>query len=204
MRLGLLADIHEAVDLLDRAIKALRARGVSRFVILGDIFETGERLVPTVKALAGLDSVGVWGNHDFGLCGDDVRECLKQANSPEILHYFGSLKPAIEIQECWFQHIEPFLDSSKLNDLWAYTGDSTLLDPGRSFDAIPHRRIFMGHLHRWKLNTPEGPLNWDGRSPVRLDSETRYLIVINAVREGFCAYYDTDADEIAPIDLSEP
>src|ERR1700688_3425211 len=97
MRLGLLADIHEAVNLLDRAILALKAQGVSRFVVLGDVFETGERLGATVASLAALKGAGVWGNHDFGLCGDDVRECLRLEHSPEVLTYFGSLRPTYEV-----------------------------------------------------------------------------------------------------------
>ncbi len=204
MRLGLLADIHEAVDLLDRAILALKAQGVSRFVVLGDVFETGERLGETVAALAALNAEGVWGNHDFGLCGDDVRECIRVEHPPEVLDYFGSLRPTYEAGGCWFQHIEPFLDSTQLNDLWAYDGDGSLLDAPRCFSSVPHRRIFMGHLHRWKLVTPDGPLAWDGQTPARLRETDRYLIVVNAVREGWCACYDTDEDVVTPIRVCRP
>ncbi len=200
MRLGLLADIHEDVEMLDRAIRALKAQGVSRFVVLGDIFETGERLRPTVAALAQLEGEGVWGNHDFGLCGGQVRECLRVEHSPEVLAYFESLHPFYESHGCWFQHIEPFLDSTNLSDLWCYP-DPELLDTARSFASIRHRRIFMGHLHRWRLVTPEGPIAWNGQNPVRLKADTRYLIVVNAVREGSCGLYDTDEDLIVPIKL---
>lgn len=202
MRLGLLADIHEAVDMLDRAILSLKARGVSRFIVLGDVFETGERLGRTVATLSDLEGAGVWGNHDFGLCGDDVRECLRLEHPPEILTYFGSLRPTYEVDGCWFQHIEPFLDSSRLEDLWAYGGDGLLLDAPRCFATIPHRRIFMGHLHRWMLVTPDGPVPWDGRYPAQLCGDSRYLIVVNAVREGWCAYYDTEEDVVVPINVS--
>jgi hypothetical protein len=77
MRLGLLADIHEEADLLCRAIEALKSQGVSRFVILGDIFETGKALEKTSEILSRLDSEGVWGNHDFGLCRD-VEEWVRR------------------------------------------------------------------------------------------------------------------------------
>ncbi len=200
MRLGLLADIHEEIGFLDRSISALRALGVSRFVVLGDIFETGERLEPTVATLSQLDCAGVWGNHDFGLCGDEVRDCFQREHPPVVLDYFRTLRPFHESNGCWFQHIEPFLDSERLEDLWCYDR-SELLDASRSFAAIAHRRIFMGHLHRWRLATPEGPVAWDGRSPVQLRADTRYLIVINAVREGCCAYYDTDQDVVVPLEV---
>jgi hypothetical protein len=198
MRFGLLADIHEEVDLLDRAVSALRAQGASRFVVLGDVFETGERLGPTVAALSRLEGAGVWGNHDFGLCGAEVRECFRLEHSPEVLAYFGSLRPYYECDGCWFQHIEPFLDSGRLEDLWCYER-SELIDAPRSFASVSHRRIFMGHLHHWRLVTPEGPVAWDGLSPVRLRHDTRYLAVVNAVREGWCAWYDTELDVLAPL-----
>jgi hypothetical protein len=197
MRLGLLADVHEAVEHLDRAIAALRDQGISRFVVLGDVFETGQRLAPTVARLADLDGVGVWGNHDFGLCGD-VAELLRRRYPAEVLTYFGTLKPWLEVDGCRFQHVEPFLDSTNLDDLWSYGGDG-LLDPARSFASCPHRRIFMGHVHRWELRTPEGPVTWDGTAPIRLDAGRRYLVVIHAVQQGWCAWYDTEGDVLCPL-----
>src|SRR5947208_2163570 len=68
MRLGLLADIHEEVDLLRLALDRFRHEAVDQVVVLGDVAETGERLTETTLLLAGAGAVGVWGNHDFGLC----------------------------------------------------------------------------------------------------------------------------------------
>jgi hypothetical protein len=197
MRLGLLADVHEAVDNLRRAIDALNAAEVSRFVVLGDIFETGRAIDETVELLAGLDSVGVWGNHDFGLCRD-VDDRLRQRYSPQILDYFGGLHPWVEVQGCRFQHIEPFLDSEDLLDLWTYGGEGAL-DPARSFAACPQRLLFMGHVHRWALFTPDGTVPWSGQAPVRLGRDERYMVVVHAVQQGWCAWYDTDEEVLCPI-----
>lgn len=197
MRLGLLADIHEEVDTLRRAIDALDAAGVSRFVVLGDIFETGRALDATVANLSRLESVGVWGNHDFGLCRD-VSEAVRRRCSPQVLEYFGTLNPWLEIDGCRFQHIEPFLDSERLEDLWAYGGEG-LLDAARSFAACLHRRIFIGHVHRWELVTPDGVVPWSGREPVRLDGDRRYLVVVHAVQQGWCGWYDTEEDLLTPL-----
>ena len=165
MKLGLLADIHEEIDLLRRAVDALRSCGVEQFVVLGDLFETGRAIDPMVEILAGLDSVGVWGNHDFGLCGE-VDEAVRRRYSSEVLRYFGGLKPWLEIGDSRFQHIEPFLDSEQLDDLWSYGSDGQL-DSARSFAACEHRRIFMGHVHRWEVMTPGGrcPLVGTGPDP---------------------------------------
>jgi predicted phosphodiesterase len=64
MKLGLLADIHEQTGQLRKAIAVLRRHGVDRFVALGDIFETGQRMEETVCMLQEVEAVGVWGNHD--------------------------------------------------------------------------------------------------------------------------------------------
>ena len=68
MRLGILADIHEDVAKLTLALRHFRREGVERVVLLGDVFDTGKRLRETVALLAGAGAVGVWGNHDLGLC----------------------------------------------------------------------------------------------------------------------------------------
>lgn len=197
MRLGLLADIHEEVGYLQRAIEELRLRRIDRFVVLGDIFETGRHLEETAEVLAGLDSLGVWGNHDFGLCVD-VRATVRARYPARVLHYFAGLRPALELGGCYFQHIEPYLDPGKLDDLWSYGGGAEL-NPAASFGSVPHRRVFMGHLHRWRLVTPQGTLGWDGSIAVRLDTSTRYLAVLHAVQQGWCALFDTEQDELTPI-----
>ncbi len=68
MKLGLLADIHEQTGQLRRAIAVLQQHGGESFVVLGDVFETGPRMEETVGLLRQAGAVGVWGNHDVGLC----------------------------------------------------------------------------------------------------------------------------------------
>lgn len=49
MRLGILADIHEDNERLERAVDLLHRERVDQFVVLGDIFETGRSLKPAGK-----------------------------------------------------------------------------------------------------------------------------------------------------------
>jgi hypothetical protein len=200
MKLGLLADIHEEVEYLRRAIEAVRSAGAERLVMLGDVFETGKRLDETVALLAAAGAGGVWGNHDFGLCRE-VGETARQLVSPAALGYFAQLQPQLEIDGCLFKHIEPYLDAENLLDLWSY-GGAGRLDLPRSFASVPHRRIFMGHLHRWQLATPAEVLPWNGSGPVHLDEQTRYLVVMHAVQQGWCAVFDTVRGELMPIRLA--
>jgi hypothetical protein len=68
MRLGILADIHEAVEPLTEALAFLRDEQVDQIITLGDICAMGTRLTPTVQLLAGASVGGVWVDHDYGLC----------------------------------------------------------------------------------------------------------------------------------------
>ena len=59
MRLGLLADIHEQVEFLRAALDRFRQEQVDRVVVLGDVFETGERIEETCHLLFEAQAVGV-------------------------------------------------------------------------------------------------------------------------------------------------
>ena len=51
MRLGLLADIHEAVELLEQALELFRREGVDEVVHLGDVCAMNRHLGPTTDLL---------------------------------------------------------------------------------------------------------------------------------------------------------
>jgi hypothetical protein len=199
MRLGLLADIHEQTKQLRKAIAVLQQHGADRFVVLGDVFERGKRIEETVSLLQQVEAVGVWGNHDVGLCFDPD-EAVCQRYSAAVLSFMGSLQPCLEIDGCLFTHVEPWLDPHKIEDLWYFDGPPDSPEKlARSFAAVPHRVLFIGHLHRWLLGTPKGLLSWRGEGPVRLDNRARYLIVVHAVWDGKCALFDTETGDLIPF-----
>jgi hypothetical protein len=59
--------------------------------------------------------------------------------------------------------------------------------------------MFMGHVHRWELVTPDGIVPWSGEGPIRLSPGLRHLVVVHAVQQGWCGYYDTDEDLLCPL-----
>jgi hypothetical protein len=96
MKLGLLADIHEHTRRLQKAIAVLQEHGAERFVVLGEVFDTGKRFERTVRLLEQVRAVGVWGNHGVGLCfdpGDSVCERYGVA----VLGFMGGLQPHLEV-----------------------------------------------------------------------------------------------------------
>jgi hypothetical protein len=199
MKLGLLADIHEQTEQLRKAIDVLQQHGADRFVVLGDVCEMGIRIEETVSLLQDVQAVGVWGNHDIGLCFDPD-ETIRQRYGAAVLNFMSSLQPSLEIDGCLFTHIEPWLDPHKIEDLWYFDGSPDSPDRlARSFAAVPHRAMFMGHMHRWLLGTPDGVVPWRGGLQLRLDCANRYLVVVHAVREGKCALFDTTTGDLTPF-----
>jgi metallophosphoesterase superfamily enzyme len=139
MKLGILADIHEHTRRLQKAIDLLHQHGAERFVVLGDVFETGKRIEQTVRLLQQANAVGVWGNHDVGLCFDpDEKVCERY--SAGVLSFMGSLQPHLEIEGCLFSHVEPWLDPHSVEDLWYFHDLPDSPEKlARSFAAVPQR-----------------------------------------------------------------
>jgi predicted phosphodiesterase len=201
MRLGLLADVHEAVDLLREAIGLFRQRGVDEIVFLGDLCAMHKRLDETAALMHQERIAGVWGNHDFGLCHGHVRAGAQY--SPELLAYTTTLRPSLVRDDCLFTHVEPWLDANDILQLWYFEGlPDTPAKLARSFDAVPQRVLMSGHVHRWFLAAPDGPIVWDGTTTVWLRPPARYYVTLHAVVEGHCAIYDSTTGELTPIRLT--
>ena len=198
MRIGLLADIHESIDLLTSALRRFEQERIDRIVTLGDIFETGERIDETVRLLSNAGATGVWGNHDIGICWD-VEDATRARYSSAVLDYAASLRPKLRLGDLLFQHVEPWLDAAKIEEIWSFEGYPTTAEQlRRGFYADDHRTSFHGHYHRWLVGTEDGILDWSGNQTIVLDPAHRYLVVVHAVCMGYCAWFDTDTKELTP------
>jgi hypothetical protein len=201
MRMGLLADIHEDVDRLAVAIERCRREGADRLLTLGDIFENGERFADAVDLLRQAEVKGVWGNHEFGLYvgrGDSVESMFDWRT----VDYMHLLEPRIEVEGVLLGHVLPGIDPTDVQQPWyVERAPMTAEAAAPHFAAFPHRRMFVGHFHRWLAVTPEGALPWPGNAPFALDPAKRYLVVIAAVCDGWCAIYDTDSDVLTPCNI---
>jgi Calcineurin-like phosphoesterase superfamily domain len=198
MRIGLLADIHEDVAGLAAAISICRQKGVDRLLTLGDIFETGKRFAEAVELLRGADVGGVWGNHELGLYVGE-RDSLKSRFDRRTLDYMLRLTARLEVEGVLLGHVLPCLDPMDVEQPWyVERAPTTALAAARNFAAFTQRRMFVGHFHRWLAVTPDGPLPWSGESPIQLEPEVRYLVVVAAVCDGWCAIYDTETDLLTP------
>ncbi len=201
MKIGILADIHEARGELRRAIDILGRHGADRLVHLGDLCAMHTALEGTVEILDEAGIEGVWGNHDFGLCRDIPRAENRLRYSDRLLDYMGRLRPRMEVQGCLFQHVEPWLDPEVLEDIWFIEGPPETPERlARIFAAAPNRVIFVGHYHCWLLATPDGIQPWAGDAPIILEAGNRYFVAIHAVSDGRCALFDTETCLLTPFD----
>src|SRR5688572_30421163 len=96
MKLGIVADIHEDLPRLALALQHFRQQGVEQVVVLGDVFDTGRRLQETVGLLAEARAVGVWRNHDLGLCHEPEQSLRERYGGP-VLDFLGTLVPRLEL-----------------------------------------------------------------------------------------------------------
>jgi hypothetical protein len=198
MKLGLLTDIHEHVENLRTALDRFRVEQVDQIVVIGDVFEMGHRVNETCQLLSDAKAIGVWGNHDYGLCVEpDAVDCEKYGDG--VIRFMTSLRPRLEISGCYFTHVEPWLNPEEVADLWYFDGppdEHGKLD--RIFNAVPNRLMFAGHFHKWLLATPTGIENWNGETAIALTDE-RYFVVIGALCEGRFAILDTETSLLTPF-----
>ncbi|WP_166830773.1 metallophosphoesterase family protein [Thalassoroseus pseudoceratinae] len=200
MKLGLLTDIHEEVDLLQAALDRLRDEQVDQVIFLGDLFEFGCQIQDACRLLADAGVIGVWGNHDFGLCFEPTDKS-REKYGDDVIEFMTSLQPRLEYEGCYFAHVEPWLDPEELSDLWYFDGIPDRQDKrDRIFNAVPNDVMFAGHFHRWLLVTPNQIMDWNGETPITLQDD-RYFVVIGALCEGRFAIFDTESFELTPFNL---
>ena len=205
MRIGIVTDIHDDVPKLTAALTALRDERVDAIVSIGDTSDLHgkwEDVTGVAAALQAAGAVGVWGNHDYGLCRDVTPEARRRF-AGKTLDYMATMRPRLDLGGCHFTHVEPWLDTEKLEELWCFDGRPE--DPqrlARSFAAVPNRGLFIGHFHRWLAVTETGQLDWDATTPLTFEPDRRYLVVVGPLFRGAFAIMDTDRWVLEPRQLA--
>lgn len=204
MLIGLVTDIHDHVEPLGRALELFCRRGVDLVLTLGDscdAFTRHSRAAEVVALLRGANAVGVWGNHDVGLC-HAVDDRARQRYPAPVLDFMATMKPRLVLEGCHFSHVGPSVDPYDAQALWSFDGDGPpnfLGRAWRSFATVAERLVFVGHYHRWLAVTEEGIQDWRGERPLSLAGPRRYFVVVGAVFQGQCAVLDTERCELCPL-----
>jgi predicted phosphodiesterase len=204
MRIGVITDTHDDTAKLARALAALRADGVDAIVSLGDTSDLHgkwQNVGGVASLLKEYGVVGVWGNHDHGLCRDVSDEARAKFDAAS-LAYMATMQPRLSLGGCHFTHVEPWLDPESVADMWLCSGRPD--EPERlakSFAAFSERVAFTGHFHHWRAMDEGGRIEWDGTSPLRFEDGKRYLVVVGPLFAGAFATVDTDSWRLTPHQL---
>ena len=202
MKIGIVADIHEAIEPLRRALELFREHGVDHVVNLGDacdIYSASGKAADVAELLRDAGAVGVWGNHDIGLC-HEVSEKIAANVDAQTLAYMTKMRPFVSMHDCRFSHVEPWLDAMNYENLWYFEEmPNTPEMAARSFEAVPEHMLFVGHFHRWLIMTPSGNIDWSADAPLDLDPKTRHLILVAPVVSGWCVIYDQAESRLIPL-----
>lgn len=196
-RIGLVADSHDRLESLAKAIGILEQRGAEALVHLGDICDSLrlDLLEDSVRLLCEHRMLVVKGNNDFML------ENLLRCQPPGNQHRFGHLAAFLRdlpMRIIWdgvcFAHSLPF---EHLRSFYEPIDMGTTERAEEIFRLTTHRILFCGHSHRSVLFRlaggrvsreafPEG-------QPIPLDRAERYIIVTGSVLEGECALFDVES-----------
>ena len=201
MRIGILADIHGHLENLRSALASLQLADVDTTVVLGDLIETRAHAAETVALLKARNAVGVWGNHELGLCIDPP-SAIRTAYTEPVVEYFGTLAARFELGDVMFSHTLPSQDATDpaAYYLGPHPHEGGALD--ECFARFPHRIMFVGHFHRWFAATRNATISWDGSEPIEFELSQRYLVVVHAVMNGWFAIFDDSTDVLTPIAIT--
>lgn len=204
---GLLSDIHGNLPLLERAVAECRARGATRFAVLGDNLGRGDSdgCVALIRSLA---NVSVVGNRDLDWA-DRV--------GPAAREYVLALSRSAHAEDFIAAHGDARLDR-----------DISSADFRREFartrvrlDRDGARVALFGHTHRarvWRLPVAGSPvLIYDAATdprPATLslagEAGERYVVNVGTVGLTFpgkgppsCAVYDSAARTVEIVSLAE-
>ena len=202
-RIGLVADSHDCLQALERAVLLLEARGAESLVHLGDICDSLrlDLLEESVRLIRKHRVLAVKGNNDFML--ENLLRC-QPPESKGLYDRLGTFLEELPIKIVWdglcFAHSLPF---DHLRSFYEPIDVGTTDRAREIFDLTRHRILFCGHSHRSALFRLAGdrvsrePIPSGGS--VSLNPEERYIIVTGSVLEGECALFDAESWRLESI-----
>ncbi|WP_431203968.1 metallophosphoesterase family protein [Bradyrhizobium betae] len=223
MLLAVFSDIHGNRQAFEACLKAARAKGAERFVLLGDFVGYGadpEWVVDTAMELAAQGAVAVRGNHD-----EAVSTTTETMNAEAQIaiewtrgrldvaqrRFLAELPMTVDEKERFYVHAEASQPTR-----WHYVRATA--DAAKSLISTPAHVTFCGHVHRpalYSMSVTAKMTNFVPKTdvPVQLLRGRQWLAVLGSVgqpRDGdpsaAFVLFDTESCEItycrAPYDIA--
>ena len=156
MIIALLSDMHANLEALEACLRHAQAKGVTRYVFLGDLVGYGSDAKGTVNLIAGYAAAGavvVKGNHDeavekrVGYMNDSASEAIDWARKTldeNAKSFLAGLPLCVREEKFCFVHA-----SASSPERWDYI--DSLPAAGKSIGASQRAYTFSGHVHEQML-----------------------------------------------------
>jgi diadenosine tetraphosphatase ApaH/serine/threonine PP2A family protein phosphatase len=206
--LAVFSDIHGNRQAFEACLKAARARGAERFVLLGDFVGYGadpEWVVDTAMELVEAGAIAVRGNHDEAV--GSIRETMNAEAQIAIewtrgrlgvaqRRFLAELPIAVKEKDRLYVHSEASSPSH-----WIYVRSTA--DAARSLIATPAHVTFCGHIHRpalYSMSVTAKMTSFVPKTgvPVQLLRGRQWLAVLGSVGQ------PRDGDPAAGFALYDP
>lgn len=222
MLLAVFSDIHGNRQAFQACLKAARARGVERMILLGDLVGYGadpEWVVDTATELVAQGAIAIRGNHDQAV--NSSTETMNAEAQIAIEWTRGRLDAAqrrflAELPLLAEEEARLYVHSEASQPArWHYVRSTT--DAAKSLIATPAHVTFCGHIHRpalYSMSVTAKMTSFVPKTdvPVQLLRGRQWLAVLGSVgqpRDGdpsaSFVLYDTEACQItycrAPYDI---
>ncbi len=204
MRIGILADSHGRVDVLEKGIAVLSVRKIDKLLHLGDMTDTlrPETVDASAKILVEHNIDGVLGNHEYSYVTHHFKR-YSEKYSESAMEYIRSLPYLIEIADVCLTHFSP---EGGVHGLYAHTDEESYKT------AIQNSRwpvLINGHSHDPRIycrydRRPDGNpenMEFEAGVPFRLHDDAKYILTCGALEDNWCAIYDIEERTFEIISL---
>ena len=196
-RIGLVADSHDHLEAMERAVRLLEERGAESIVHLGDICDSLrlDLLEDSVRLIRKHRMLVVKGNNDYML--ENLLRCQppeSKGSFDRLAAFLGDLPMKIVWNGVCFAHSLPF---DHLRAFYEPIDMGSTERAGDNFHLTAHRILFCRHSHRSVLfRLSGGRVSREQIPPERpfaLDPGERYIVVTGSVLERECAIFDAES-----------